>query len=112
MAEPAAPPARDPQHSQIVLRTIGIWIVAHIVIALAFGLPGLVSCQPSSGIGSCGVSLGLVFFLVGLVQVVYGAVAAAVLFRSRPAVAQGMLIALSIVVVLFTVVCFGTAAVG
>lgn len=103
-------PPRDPKHSQMVLVTIAIWILAHLAIALALGLPGYRSCETASS--SCGLNLGLVFLSVGLVQLVYGAVAAIIAYRIREPVAQGILIGMSIVVVVFTVLCFATTAVG
>jgi hypothetical protein len=103
--------APDPRHSQIVVLTIGIWILANIVIALGSGMPGYLGCrQPTSGnTGSdCGLQLGLTFLELGGAQFVYGAVAAVIAYRIRAAVGQGILIGMGIVVVLFTVVCFGT----
>jgi hypothetical protein len=91
------------------LLTIAIWVVASVAMSLILGLPGYVSCGQSStsGYAYCGLSLGLTFFIVGLVQLVIGGIAAVIAFRIRPPVAQGILIAISAVLVLSTVVCFG-----
>ena len=108
MSEPAQA-ARDPRHTRTVLLTIAVWVLAAIVVALVIGLPGYTSCKSSSGY-TCGLNLGLSFFIVGLAQLVLGGIAAALTFRTRAPISQGVLIAMSAVVVLFTVVCFGATA--
>lgn len=106
-------PPRDPKHTRIVVVTIAIWILGNVAIALAIGLPDYVSCRaPTQGAASCGLGLGLTFLLVGVAQAVCGAVAAVIATRIRPPVAQGILIGLSMVLVLFTVVCFGATVSG
>ncbi len=113
LARAQEPRSRDPRHGQIVGLTIAIWILVQVGLALALGLPDYLSCrqagQPAHPTG-CGVNLGIVFVVVGFGQLLYSAIIALIAYRLRPPVAQGILIAMSIVVVLFTVVCFGAAA--
>jgi hypothetical protein len=108
------PPASEAAHTRIVLITIAIWVVVHTAIALGIGLPTYIACRAQVATGGpfqwCGFSLGLTFLGVGAVQVVYGLIAAAIAFRVRRAVAQGILIGLSTVLVGFTIVCFGASA--
>lgn len=110
MARALEPPPRDPKQTQIVLVSIGVWIVANGAIALALSLPTYVSCRRFSS--NCGLNLGLVFLLVGVAQVVVGVLAGLIALRIRQPVAQGIFIGLSIVLVLFTVLCFGATANG
>jgi hypothetical protein len=102
-------PAEPPQ-TRVVLITVAVWIVAHIGLALGIGLPAYVSCRATGATGTflgCGASLGLTFVGVGSVQLVYGLIAAVIAVRFRRAVAQGILIGMGTVLVLFTIVCFG-----
>jgi hypothetical protein len=107
------PPAPDPNHSRIVMRTIVAWIGVHILLLVAIGLPSYTQCGPQVAsapnlFSGCGISFGLTALAVGVAQLVYGVIAAVILaVNSRTAIAQGLFISAATVVVLFTAVCFG-----
>jgi hypothetical protein len=111
LARAVTPRQRDPRHTQIVLFTVGLWLLGHVALALALGLPEYVTCRqsPQQYPTNCGSNLGVTFLVVGLVQAFYGVIVGIIAARIRPAVAQGVFIGLGIVVPVFTVVCFGVA---
>jgi hypothetical protein len=106
------PPPHDPNHSRTVMRTIVAWIGVHVLLLVAVGLSAYTQCtgQPATGgiFGGCGLNVGLTALAIGVAQLVYGVIAAAVLaMNRRTAIAQGLFISAATVVVLFTAVCFG-----
>jgi hypothetical protein len=113
LAGATQPAMRDANYSRIVLVTLATWLVVHVALALALGLPTYITCRQSgsssAAFGGCGFNLGVSFLLAGLAQVVYGVVLSVVAYQLRRPVAQGILIGMGIVVVLFTAVCFGAA---
>jgi hypothetical protein len=109
------PGAAEQAQTRVVLITVGIWIAVHTVLALGIGLPSFVDCRgsgSSGAVGACGLGLGLTFLSVAVVQVIYGLIAALIVYRRRRPVAQGILIGLSSVLLLFTVLCFGATVTG
>lgn len=116
LARAAQPTPRDPNQGRTIRIVVGVWLLAHVVIALGLGLPSYMTCRsptPGDYATLCGLGLGLSFLFVGIGQVVYGAIAAFVAHRlHRASITQGLLIAFSTVAVLFTVVCFGATITG
>jgi hypothetical protein len=102
-------------HGQLVGRTIAIWVLVHVLLVAVLGGSGYVQCRgsaPSTGAG-CGVGLGLVTLAIGWIQAVYGLLAALILTRrGRTAIGQGLVIASSVLALVFTGVCFAAAAFG
>jgi hypothetical protein len=97
-----------------VKRVVLIWIAAHLVLWLAIGLPGFLQCQTTArSASSCGSDLALPALFIGVIQLLYGFFGGLIVamiphFRF---VGQGILIGMSIVMLLHTALCFGTAAV-
>jgi hypothetical protein len=81
-------------------------------------VPAYLDCRgtPQAGGGfslGCGPSAGLIALLIGLLQVIYGFITGAImLLTRRTAVGQGMFIGASVVLLLFTGLCFGLAVLG
>jgi hypothetical protein len=116
LARVSEPRPRDARHSQIVHISIAIWLLANVALALTLSLPHYWTCRQSppdeGAFGACGLNLGIVFFVVGVLQLVYGAVVSVIAYQVRPASTQGILIGMGVVLALFTVVCFGATAKG
>jgi hypothetical protein len=97
-----------------VLSALGIWVGAHVLLLALLAVPGYVECQsgpPSSNnlFGGCGVGLGLTGLAIGWIQPIYGIVAIIIAFRRHhTAVAQGLVIGVCAVTLLFTALCFGS----
>jgi hypothetical protein len=107
--------ARDPNYNRTVLVTAIAWVLANAALAVLVGLPGYLQCRqrpPVGGFGGCGMNLGLVFLAVGGVQVVYGAIGGVVAARFSQPAAQGVLIGIAAVFLLFGALCFGVTARG
>jgi hypothetical protein len=111
----AAPRPPDPRHSRIVVRTAAIWVGLHVLLLIGIDAQVLAECRGSTEptlFGGCGANVGLVALAIGWIQLLYGALAGVILLLvHRIAVAQGVFIASAAVAVLFTVLCFGAAAV-
>lgn len=102
--------------TRLLVGTAVVWILVNAGLALLIGLQGYVDCRAGAptggGLFSCGLNLGLVFLVVGIAQVVYGAIFSVIALRIRKPVAQGILIGMGAALVLFTAVCFGATARG
>jgi hypothetical protein len=108
------PPPREAHHSRVVIVSLAAWIGVHVVLLAAIGWPAYSQCRateatPSTSFTSCGLTLGLTSLAIGWIQPWYGVAIGLVMYRRRPAIAQGIFIGLGIVAMLFTVVCFGGA---
>jgi hypothetical protein len=109
-------PTPDARHNQIVVRTIAIWIGIHVALLAAFGgWTAYAACAGTSAgagfLGGCGTAVGLIALAIGWLQLIYGVVLGVILLIvRRTAIAQGVFIACAAVVVLYTVLCFGAAA--
>jgi hypothetical protein len=97
-----------------VLTALGIWVGAHVLLLVVLAVPGYAECQggpPSSNnlFGGCGIGVGLTALAIGWIQPIYGVVAIIVAFRRhQTAVAQGLVIGVCGVTLLFTALCFGS----
>jgi hypothetical protein len=91
-----------------VLLSLGGWMAAHLLLLAAIALPAYQACLRAQQ--SCGTELGLTALAIGWIQPFYGIVIALILRRRQRAVAQGILTALGVTTLLFTVLCFGGAA--
>ena len=105
------PRASDPRHGRIVVLTVAAWVAAHLLLLAALGLPEYVRCINESR-SACGMNLGVIAFLIGLVQLVYGVAIAIVLaivsvIRRTPPISQGILIGSAVVASLYPVLCVG-----
>ena len=102
------------QQTRQVLTALGVWVGAHVVLLAALAVPGYVDCQsgpPSSNnlFGGCGIGVGLTALAMGWIQPIYGVVAIIIAFRRHhTAVAQGLVIGVCAVTLLFTALCFGS----
>jgi hypothetical protein len=109
---------RPADQSRRVLSALGIWVGAHVLLLAALAIPGYVECQgspPSSNnlFGGCGIGVGLTALAIGWLQPIYGVVGIIVAFRThRTAIAQGLVIGVCAVTLLFTALCFGSLFVG
>jgi hypothetical protein len=114
LAALTTPRAADPGHNRLVLGSAAAWILANALLVLAIGLRGYLSCRQggSSTTLGCGFGFGMLFLIVGVAQLLYGAVVAAIAYRIWKPVAQGVLIGMGATTVLFTALCFGATVSG